>query len=147
MSKIIIYNSKTGFTEKYAKWLGEDLGIPTISFKEVKNQDLRHYDTVIYGASILAGMIRGLGEIKKMNLKNLVVFAVGFTVESKEYENTLIKNNNVDSKLFYLRGGVDFDKLSFFSKFIFKNASKQTVSVDMTSKNYLAPIEDYIKTL
>ena len=147
MSKIIIYNSKTGFTEKYAKWLGEDLGIPTISFKEVKNQDLNQYDTVIYGASILAGMIRGFGEIKKMNLKNLVVFAVGFTVESKEYENTLIKNNNVDSKLFYLRGGVDFDKLGFFSKFIFKKASKQTVSVDMTSKNYLAPIEDYIKTL
>lgn len=147
MSKIIIYNSKTGFTEKYAKWLSEDLGIETIAFKDAKKLDLSKYDTVIYGASILANMIRDIGTIKSKKIKNLVVFAVGFTVESDDYVNTLKKVNNLDSKLFYLRGGVDFDKLGFFSKFIFKKASKQTVSVDMTSKSYLLPLEEYLKTI
>lgn len=147
MSKIIIYNSKTGFTSKYAKWLSEDLGIEAVAFKDAKKLDLSKYDTVIYGASIVAGMIRGIGDIKKMAPKRLVVFAVGFTVESEEYINTLKKTNNVDSMLFYLRGGVDFDKLGFFSKFIFKKVTKQTVSVDMTSKNYLNPLKEYIMTL
>ena len=38
MKTLVIYNSQTGFTEKYAKWLAEKLEAKCLSVKEEKNE-------------------------------------------------------------------------------------------------------------
>ena len=115
MSKVIIYKSKTGHTERYAKMLSEELDIPCYSYKEAKVND---NDEVIFLSYIYASKIMGLSKVlNKYNVK--VIIAVGALAYSKDYVNTLKQTNNIDKPFFYLRGGIDYSKLNFiFRKFL-----------------------------
>lgn len=115
MSKVIIYKSKTGHTEKYAKMLSEELDIPCYSYKEAKVSD---NDEVIFLSYIYASKIMGLSKVlNKYNVKTII--AVGALAYSKDYVNTLKQTNNIDKPFFYLRGGIDYSKLNFiFRKFL-----------------------------
>ena len=35
MNRIVVYTSKTGFTEKYAKWIAEELQCEAVSLKKL----------------------------------------------------------------------------------------------------------------
>lgn len=110
MSRVIIYKSKTGHTERYARMLSKELNIPCYSYNDAivsKN------DEVIFLSYIYASKIMGLSKIlKKYNVK--VVIAVGALAYSKDYLNTLKDANNIKLPFFYLRGGIDYSKLNFF---------------------------------
>ena len=63
MKKIIVYQSKTGFTKKYAEWMAEVLNCMTVTFKkDMKN--LNEYDLIIFGGGIMAGKVNGLEQFK-----------------------------------------------------------------------------------
>lgn len=110
MSRVIIYKSKTGHTERYAKMLSEELDIPCYSYKEAKVSD---NDEVIFLSYIYASKIMGLSKaLNKYNIKAII--AVGALAYSKDYVNTLKQTNNIDKPFFYLRGGIDYNKLNFF---------------------------------
>ena len=110
MSRVIIYKSKTGHTERYAKMLSEELDIPCYSYKEAKVSD---NDEVIFLSYIYASKIMGLFKaLNKYNVKAII--AVGALAYSKDYVNTLKQTNNIDKPFFYLRGGIDYNKLNFF---------------------------------
>ena len=110
MSRVIIYKSKTGHTERYARMLSEELNIPCYSYKDAKIND---NDEVIFLSYIYASKIMGLSKtLKKYNIK--VLIAVGALAYSKDYLNTLKDANNVKLPFFYLRGGIDYSKLNFF---------------------------------
>lgn len=115
MSRVIIYKSKTGHTERYAKMLSEELDIPCYSYKEAKVSD---NDEVIFLSYIYASKIMGLSKVlNKYNVKAII--AVGALAYSKDYVNTLKQTNNIDKPFFYLRGGIDYSKLNFiFRKFL-----------------------------
>ncbi len=115
MSRVIIYKSKTGHTERYAKMLSEELDIPCYSYKEAKVSD---NDEVIFLSYIYASKIMGLSKaLNKYNIKAII--AVGALAYSKDYVNTLKQTNNIDKPFFYLRGGIDYSKLNFiFRKFL-----------------------------
>ena len=53
MKGLIIYKTKYGSTEKYAKWLGEELGFDVLPVKKVKG--VAGYDTVILGSNVRMG--------------------------------------------------------------------------------------------
>ena len=84
MKKIVVYQSKTGFTAKYANWITERLGCEAKEYKRVNSKELADYDMVIYGGCIMADMVIGYNKIKALNLNNVIVFAVGITVPSEE---------------------------------------------------------------
>ena len=110
MCRVIIYKSKTGHTERYARMLSEELNIPCYSYKDAKIND---NDEVIFLSYIYASKIMGLSKtLKKYNIK--VLIAVGALAYSKDYLNTLKDANNVKLPFFYLRGGIDYSKLNFF---------------------------------
>ena len=110
MSRVIIYKSKTGHTERYAKMLSEELDIPCYSYKEAKVSD---NDEVIFLSYIYASKIMGLSKaLNKYNIKAII--AVGALAYSKDYLNTLKDANNIKLPFFYLRGGIDYSKLNFF---------------------------------
>ena len=110
MSRVIIYKSKTGHTERYARMLSKELHIPCYSYKDAK---VSKNDEIIFLSYIYASKIMGLSKIlKKYNVK--VIIAVGALAYSKDYLNTLKNTNNIKLPLFYLRGGIDYSKLNFF---------------------------------
>ena len=83
MGILVVYQSKTGFTQKYAEWICEALECTCIPANQLNERDIPKFDLVIFGGGIHAGMISGLKKFKrkfKMNHgKRLVVFATGAT--------------------------------------------------------------------
>ena len=84
MKRIVVYQSGTGFTAKYAGWIAEELGCEVKEYKKVKPDELAGFDQVIYGGWILGGMVFGYDKIKALNLKNVVVFGVGMSFPDEE---------------------------------------------------------------
>ena len=153
MSRVIIYKSKTGHTERYARMLSKELNIPCYSYKDAK---VSENDEVIFLSYIYASKIMGLSKIlKKYNVK--VIIAVGALTYSKDYLETLKNTNNIKLPFFYLRGGINYSKLNFFfRKFlpvIGKDIAKDDKELlnlfkngrDFVTKDNLKEIINYLK--
>ena len=54
MDTVVIYKSKYGSTGKYAQWIAEELGADIFPSSEIKPEDLRKYNVIIYGGSLHA---------------------------------------------------------------------------------------------
>lgn len=129
MKTIVIYNSQTGFTKRYAEWIAEKSGADCYELSEAKKKRLDSYDAIIYGGWACAGGISKLswfkGNINKWKGKKLIAFCVGGSpLENPEIEPALKKNfseeemNNVN--VFYCPGGFNYEKMSITSKLMMK---------------------------
>ena len=65
MKSIVIYNSSTGFTKKYAEWISEEAGCECVNFKKGSKMDLSGYDAVVFGSWSMAGGFTKLAWFKK----------------------------------------------------------------------------------
>ena len=122
MSRIaVVYRSKSGFTETYAKWIAEATGADLLKGGQTKAEDLMRYDTIVYGGGLYAVGINGIGLITKnyavLKDKKLVVFSLGASpVRPEIYEE--VKNRNFTEEqqqtidFFLLRGGFDKNRLT-----------------------------------
>ena len=117
----IVYNSNSGHTKEYAEMLGSILKIESISLKDYKKDD----EPIIFMGWVFGSMIMGLNKV--MDSKKICVCAVGMSKESKENTDNIIKVNNYDGKLFYLRGGVDYKKLKGIKKMMLKMVGNKTI--------------------
>ena len=144
MKILVTYQSKTGFTKKYAEWISNELNTEIKDIKKVDN--LNEYDLIIYGGWILGGMIMGLDKIRKLNPKKLVVFGVGYTPKDKVNIEDMTKLNNLGNiPLFYYEGGTNPKKMGFIGRMIVKMVTKEKIEYkDNTSKE---SINDLIKTV
>lgn len=125
MKKLVVYQSSTGFTAKYAGWIAEALSCEAKELKNISAKEAEEYDSIIYGGWIMGGMITGLDKIQKMNPKKMVVFAVGASTDSEETRNNIIAQNHLEQiPFFYLEGGIAFEKMSFFPKMMLKMMGK-----------------------
>lgn len=52
MKIVVIYQSKTGFTKKYAEWIAKTLSADIFEAEKVNIHILETYDTIIYGGSL-----------------------------------------------------------------------------------------------
>lgn len=98
MSKIaVIYKGKYGSTEKYAKWISEEVEADLMAVDKCKINDLEKYDTVVFGGAVHAGGIMGIEFLEKninaLSGKNLFVFAVGLNVDDPIMGKDLIERN------------------------------------------------------
>ena len=55
MKTVVIYKSRYGHTEKYAKWLSEKLNADLFEASQIKGLDFSRYDNIIYGGDLYAG--------------------------------------------------------------------------------------------
>ena len=62
---IVLYTSKYGAAETYARWSAEALGCQAVSLDKFSKKELQGYDTVIYGGGVQAGGVRGLEQFTK----------------------------------------------------------------------------------
>ena len=118
MVKAIIYQSKTGHTKEYAENLSKELNIPCYCVCEAKEK-INKKDEIIYLSWVRATTLVGY---KKMNKKYQIqcVGAVGAYPKSLEYTKQLKDYNHMNQELFYLRGGINYEKLNKFYQKLLK---------------------------
>ncbi len=172
MKTIVIYNSQTGFTKRYAQWIAEATDARCAEYKEAKKMDLSGFDTIVYGGWAMAGSITKvkwfLKNKSKWEGKKLVAFCVGASpVENPELDEFLAKITEDEDfkgiRLFYLPGGLDYEKMSGASRTMMKMFVKMldskkdkteadlmqikmlSSSYDIADKKYIEPIVEYIK--
>ncbi len=172
MNAIILYYSKTGFTKRYARWICEALSCECVPFEQRGQIDFSKYDTVIFGSWVHAGRIQKFGWLKKQlpawTDKKITAFAVGAMPPDSPVTLDLPKNNLTPQeqgrvKLFYFPGGINYDKMSFFSKRIMKlftamMSKKQdktpqeeeaarmlSQSYDLSGRKYTEPLLSYLR--
>ena len=127
MKTIIVYESKTGFTERYARWAAEELGCECILLKNASKDKLAGYDRVIFGGWIMANMISGLPKLREMGVVPAVVFAVGASPAFEEVLTQIREQNQLrETPFFYFEGGIDFNKLGFVQRMMLKTMKKMT---------------------
>ncbi|ABN06759.1 hypothetical protein Mlab_0585 [Methanocorpusculum labreanum Z] len=109
--KAIVYESNTGFTQKYAFMLSEKTGLPAYLLENAKNE-LHKGDEIFFLGWVCAGKISGYAKAAKIySVKGTA--AVGIMFPDETTIPQLRENNKIkDLPLFFLRGGVAPEKLS-----------------------------------
>jgi menaquinone-dependent protoporphyrinogen IX oxidase len=124
---IVMYSSISGFTKKYAEWIGAELAAKVIPLREFSTHAASCNDILVYGGSLYAGGIRGLKKFKKkvraLENKTIVIFACGASPNRRDIIDDITKHNFTEKEkaryaFFYLRGGFDFKKLDPFNKIL-----------------------------
>jgi len=126
----VIYKSRYGATKQYAQWIAHALQAELFEASAVKPAQLKDYDVVVYGGGLYAGGISGVKLVAENPCKSLVVFTVGLAdPQITDYTEILTKafapERLQDIKVFHLRGGVDYEKLSLVHKGVMAMVKKQ----------------------
>ena len=170
---VVIYKSKYGSTRRYAQWIAEEAPADLLEHAAVQVDDLLKYDTIVYGGGLYAVGILGLSLIKKhlsqLHGKKIIIFSVGAAPPRESGIKDVMDGNfshEMRSAVHYvpLRGGFDYDKLSFIDKILMsllkvkirrKKPENRTADekgmlasydhpVDFTKKSAIQPILDLI---
>ena len=123
MKTIVIYKSKYGSTEKYARWIAEELSCEANDVKNVKIDDLLEYDTIIYGGGLYAEVIAGVyiltKNIDKLRGKKLIVFTTGITpLDCREYYDKMVIEKNFKGDM-----AKEFKVFNFMGKMLMRELS------------------------
>jgi hypothetical protein len=116
---IIVHNSKTGSSKKYAEILSERTGLKCYSVRESypNNED------IIFFGWLRGPKVMGLSKIDPNMVK--VVCIVGLDNEIPFPMEKLIAPDKYDVKTFYLRGWLIPEKINFLERFILKIVTKK----------------------
>ena len=115
---IIIYRSKTGFSQRYAQWMAEELGCRAVPFQDRGAVRLGEYDTIILAGGLYAGQMAGLKWLAKqlpdLTGKRIAALAVGCapmdTPDLGESMNKLF-GPLPQIRGFYCQGGLDYEHM------------------------------------
>lgn len=168
----VIYKSKYGTTKQYAEWISRELDAALFEASAIKPSQLADYDVVVYGGGLYAGGISGVGLVTKNPCKSLVVFTVGVAdPETTDYSDIINKNFSQEirakTKIFHLRGGIDYKKLGLVHRGMMAMLKKMLTGkdesmlsgddrellktyggkFDFTDKKTIEPIVSFVKGL
>lgn len=170
MKTIVIYRSKTGYTEKYARWISDELGCDIK--KNAELCDIMDYDMIICGGGMYAGTLNGgkliMKNLEKLSGKKIILFAVGANPGADKnvipfWNKTLTSDQQKTIGHFFLRGGFDYNKLGKGDKLLMlmlkkhiqriKNPTEEDlgmlaaydVPVDFTEKENIRELIDYAR--
>ncbi len=156
MKRMILYGSKYGSSRNYAEKLSEQTNIPAFSFEQAPS--FKNIDTFIYIGSLYVGGVLGLSKfIRKIkDDQHLILVTVGLADPTIEENATNIKNKLRQllgsqlfdrSKIFHLRGAINYQQLSFIDrmlmKLLYKSISRK--SFDNLTSEDKALVETYNK--
>ncbi len=119
--QLIIYGSRYGSAKRYAERLAEMTGLEAVEYKEGK--DLGDYDRIIYLGSLYAGGVTGLKQTAgRMTPKQELIVATVGLADPTDAANVAHIRQSIksqipahfydESKLFHLRGAIDYTKLN-----------------------------------
>ena len=129
MRTIVLYETKHGSTETYAKDIAKAVGADVMPLKNFKFKDIKNYDTIVFGGWVRGNIIRGVDAFltnwEKMKEKNVIIFSVGLSLPNKEMRDALISSNLLDLyhlRFYQLQGNFDFQKLGPLEKMLIKTS-------------------------
>ncbi|MDE6840100.1 MAG: flavodoxin domain-containing protein [Oscillospiraceae bacterium] len=171
---IILYNSRTGFTQQYAELLAAELNCPVLPWKDAP-ADLSGYGAVVFGSRLHAGIFDGWKKARKLlarrGANKVVLFATGAMPNEAEdqIQKTWAQNLTPEERKsiphFYLQAGLLLEKLGLGDRAMLKAAAwamgrKQAKtpedeafrdaisrSYDISDPKYLQPLADCLRTL
>lgn len=118
----IVYESNTGFTERYARTLSEKTGVPAYTLKEAKKAVVKDSEVVFLGW-VFANKIQGFDKAKKQ-WRVEALAAVGMNPLSDKNTEIVKEANKPDCPMFYLPGGLDNSKLGGMHKMMLSMVRK-----------------------
>ena len=175
MKTIIVYTSQTGFTQRYAKWLAEELEAEVLTLTEAKKKDDAFFscaDAIVYGGWAMGGNIVHSEWFKERipawTGKKLALFCVGaspndFPDVEKCLSGVLTEEEKKSARAFYCQGGLSYEKMKLASKLgmkafaaMMRNKKDATDdekvmgemishSYDIADKKYILPIVEYLR--
>ena len=173
MDGIILYQSKYGASEIYARWLSEQTGFTCIETKNARISAVLEYDIIILGGGIYASGISGLSFLKNnidyLKEKKISVFCVGASPYEEEAYNEIVKHNMKDElsniPCYYCRGIWDIKAMNLIDRSLCTMLKKMVAKKDpkdckaweralmqtnddrsdWTDQKYLKPILDELK--
>ncbi|MBD1386568.1 hypothetical protein IDJ75_14875 [Mucilaginibacter rigui] len=130
MKGIIIYQSRYGATEQYARWLAEATRLPMLSLDRATPAILAGYDIIILGSSVYVGKLlvskwldqnAGLLAQKKV----LLFIVCGTTADDISQQQEIIRNNlgralSRSIETFFLPGRCVIANLSWKDRIVLK---------------------------
>ena len=154
MKIIVVYKSKYGTAEQYAKWIAEELNCDIKEMGEIRARDLDAYDGIIFGGGVHAGGIEGFDTFRKwlkpvlsdayfasfdegVNFrqdwykpsKKIIIFTVGINVQNFDARAEL-RNVNFDKKwlrhvtCYFLDGKYEPEKVQGADRLVMKFTTK-----------------------
>lgn len=99
---VIVYESKTGFTKKYAHMLAAKTGMKVFGVKELS--EVNPQEEIIFLGWLKAGKIQGFDKLKKYNVKAVCGSGTG-RADVTDNEAIMESNKIKGIPFFYLRGG------------------------------------------
>ena len=169
---IVLYNTWTGFTQRYAQLIGKELDCPVQTLKDAP-ADLSQYDAVVFGSRLHAGSLDGWkkaqGLLQSRGAKKLVVCATGAMPNEAEeqiqkvWEQNLTRSEQKTIPHFYLQAGLCYEKMGGVDRAMMKFAAWAMTrkkakteedkafqnaisgSYDISDPKYIRPLVDYIR--
>ena len=169
---LVVFESKTGFTKRYAHWIADAVSADCVPVAEVSLAVLADYDIVVFGGPLFASRVLSLGKVQgwmeKLPKKTWVVFATGVTPSDPEFVRSIEKVNfpaetPQPARFYYFLGGMDFEKMSCFNRLLIrlfgrlsqkKHKSPQGTSptppsmfrsFDLSHQSYIEPLVKYVR--
>jgi hypothetical protein len=127
MLENIVYQSSTGFTQRYAEMLSAATGMKVQNMKEAFKK-LSAGTEVIFMTSMMAGRLNGLSKAQKhFDIKAIV--GVGMSWPSEKVLSSMIEANKLnETPSFYAQGGLDWNKLHGIKKLMLSMMCKSIVA-------------------
>lgn len=136
MKTVVIYTSQTGFTKKYAEWLGKRTNAEVLTLQKAKRTPDKKFteaDAIVYGGWMMAGRITGsewfLSKANNWQGKKLAIFGVGASpfgtpdIEAA-LENAVTVEQKKFIKVFYCQGGLNYEKMKPMSRFAMRGFAR-----------------------
>ena len=159
---VIIYESKTGFTQKYANMLAAKTKLKVFPVKEISK--VSYDEDIIFLGWMKVGKIQGLNKMRKRKVVAVCGSGTGRTAEP-DTEAVITRNKIEDKIFFYLRGGcfplkelkgMDKIMLSMFLKMLKSRRDKdekleEAISIiengfDGVKEENLKPVLEWLNT-
>ena len=140
MEGVVIYKSKYGATEQYARWIGSALKLPVIKAGEFVSSELSKYDFVILGSSVYIGKLFMKKWLKKnlsalLNKKVFLFVVSGTPLNQKAkldgYVAASLPREAINrTDIHFLPGRLEIKKLSGFDRFMIKMTARLSKYAD-----------------
>ena len=141
--KAIVYNSNTGFSERYAKMLSKATGVRAYALEDAW-KELPKDTPIVYVCWVMGN---ALPQVRKVS-KTVYLRAIGAVgLNQGPHADAAIRTEcglPNSFPLFLLPGGLKLDRLNFAHRMLLKLVERQT---DRTIQKALRPAEDSVQFL
>ncbi|MDO5442351.1 MAG: flavodoxin domain-containing protein [Bacteroidia bacterium] len=141
--EIVVYRTKSGFTQQYAGWIAEELECECVPYGSVDTDTLLKYRRVVVGGYVRYEMLDSAKEIGKLmkGLPDAVLFIVGATPMTDRISTGFMMRKTYRQSPyfkfvphFYFQGGINMDKLDKKERFLLRLMSGIIMSCPFINK-------------